>query len=543
MRWVSLVLCLIVAVVGALGPVQSAYAGEGLTATARAFDEAASKTDQARQKKSLENAASAARAAAEALEKGDEQTAKKEKKKALKWATWSIRYCMSPKDVPDEGLLDALKKEGHFGREEVEQYQRLVELVVRGKKKKEESDFPVAQEMALQQLMLALQDMIDTGGFDGWRPEKALRWYLSDAEMCEDVQDIIERILDYMRKNADETGIPDMTQESYKKAKEMVEKLYEMKAAGASKEDISDIADKIRALLEEEGTRVGRMRKQKDLRESDQADSQSEDVATDTPSATTVCFTALDGQTAVNKNFIGEVEKIRFVAADGKDIPAHEAGADVTVNEGSVILDIKKAAGIGTVVVGGAAGVVTLLQDGGGSSKSGQETLTPKDGIIDVRNGTVEETFNIEPGVLESGVDRQEHRVSLEGTSTQVVATRTGQLAVEANDIPQAKDGNYDVRLTTARGRSLSGSYPGWGYNISVPPVTKTDSWVPVKAEVFGLEPDERVTFRFLPEGGQQIKPQKLTMMAAELLGPRTVAKLKADRAGDQAFGVAVEKE
>jgi hypothetical protein len=63
-----------------------------------------------------------------------------------------------------------------------------------------------------------------------------------------------------------------------------------------------------------------------------------------------------------------------------------------------------------------------------------------------------------------------------------------------------------------------------------------------VSAQVFGLGPTDKVTFRFVPAPGQQILPKEVTILAGEAAGPTPIAKLKTEQPGAQALSVVVTK-
>ncbi|MEA3470092.1 MAG: hypothetical protein U9R24_00040, partial [Thermodesulfobacteriota bacterium] len=156
-----------------------------------------------RQKLAIGNALKDLDAAQAALKKGYEKEAEKKKKKALKWVVQAVRECMDPGEAPGK-ISDALKKEGAMTERGQSRFNSLLNALVNGKKKKKASDFPIFEGMALNQIVLALNEVIDWGG-DGFHPSKALKWYLNAAASCEDVQDLINELLDYMHEHADLT--------------------------------------------------------------------------------------------------------------------------------------------------------------------------------------------------------------------------------------------------------------------------------------------------------------------------------------------------
>ncbi len=523
-------------------PVARGAESETLSDIASDLKKQAEKVEDARQSTMLEHAAAELGAAADAADEGDEEEANKHKKKALKWVTWAVKECMDPGDLPGR-IAGALREEGHFEEKELAELDQLFETLVEAKKRKKKSDLPVEQEMAINQLVQAILDFVDTGGHDGWHPEKALKWYLNAAVGCEDVQEMIDRILDYLSEHTDDTGIADISPEARERAGEMVDELYEMKAAGKPLEEIAGKAEEIYDFLRDEVARVGRARKAKIMEEDEEEAETEEQVAADPGPITSVGFTALDGETAVNKEFVGEIETVEFVALDGGTVEPEKVDADVEVHGDSVNVNLGDATRVGGIILTGTGGVVKLLRDGGLNPHPGPEGVEPADGVIDVRNGRAGETFSVEPGCTDLGLAPQAHTVSVGGVEASAVATRAGQVAVVARGLEPTLTGQYPVTVAAPAGRAVSGACPGWGYEVQLPPATRTQAWVPITAVVFGLDPGAQVTFQFLPEPGQEISPELVTMPAAELVAPTPIAELRADKAGPQALRVAVSRE
>jgi hypothetical protein len=494
------------------------------------------------QKLAIRNALSELEAAQAALKKGDEEESKKKKKKALKWVVQAARECMDPGEAPGK-ISDALKEEGAMSEMGQSRFNSLMNALVNGKKKKKASDFPIFEGMALNEIVLALNEVIDGGG-DGFHPGKALKWYLNAAASCEDVQDLINELLDYMRKHADLTGINDMSDEGYKKAKEMVDELYKMKEKGASPDEIIDFAEKIKKFLEEDGAKVGKARIAELIKEGEESEKGEREEMVRPAPVTTVTFTALDGDTNINKDFLGEVETIQFLAVDDTEIDPKEVAPDIAGHNDSFTISVGKAAKIGSIVLVGTTGIIKLMQDGSGGTPSTFKGIEPKDGSIDLRNGRMNETFNVTRGTPDMAYAPQDHAVTINGNPVSVIATRADQVAVSGNNIEVSLKGESQVEIRTPSETILSDTCPAWGYNISLPQAVKINVWVPIMAEVFGLPSTEKVSFHFMPAPGQEIMPTDVTIPAADLLfPPSTVAELKVLTPGPQGLNVVVTRQ
>ncbi|MBN2179141.1 MAG: hypothetical protein JW743_06900 [Deltaproteobacteria bacterium] len=509
-------------------------AGDTLTKTSESLK-------NVNQKLAVSNALSALDAAQAALKKGDENEAKKKKRESLKWLVQAVRECMDPGTAPGK-ISDALKEEGAMSEMGQSRFNTLMNALVNGKKKKKASDFPIFEGMALNQIVLALNEVIDWGG-DGFHPNKALKWYLNAAASCEDVQDLINELLDYMHEHADLTGINDMSDEGYQKAKEMVDELYKMKEKGASPDEIIDFAEKIKKFLEEDGTKVGRARMAELIKKGEEGEAKKEETVQSAP-VTTVTFTALDGDTNINKDYLGEVETIQFLAVDDTEIDPKEVDPDIAGHNDSFTISVGKAAKIGSIVLVGTAGIIKLVQDGSGGASSTFKGIEPKDGSIDLRNGRMNETLNVKRGIPDMAYAPQDHAVTIDGNPVRVIATRADQIAVQGDNISVSLGGESQVEITSPSETILSDKCPTWGYNISLPQAVKINVWIPIMAEVFGLSPTEKVSFHFMPAPGQEIMPTDITIPAADLVfPPSTVAELKVLTPGPQGLDVVVTRE
>ena len=494
----------------------------------------AKKTEDPRQKRCLENAANELGGAAEAVGEENEKDAIKHKKDALRWLTWGAKECADVGSLPGE-IGDSLVAEGGMSRGGADRISDMFDMLKKAKKKKAESELPILQEMAIKELVKGILMVIEHG--TELDTGKSLNWYLEATTFCDDVQELINDLLDHIEgRNSISTAARDQ-------AKKMVDDLYKMKAAGASFEDICAQVEKIKQFMDDEYRRVSRAWLEEAKEEEEKKEEEKKvEVPTRLP-VTSVSFTALDGETTVNKEFLGDIESIKFVAVDGEEVAPKEVEPDASVHNGSFTISVKKAAGIGTIVLTGTKGIVHLLQDGKGSPRTGLTGVEPKDGMIDVRNGHINETVNVASGTVETKLDPQDHLVNVGGQPVSIVASRPGQVAIAGSGIKPAAGGETLVEVVSPSGQAVSGQCPGWGYHVSLPPTIKTNVPMPITAEVFGLGPAERVTFKFLPAPGQRIEPGQVTILAGEAVGPTPIAHLTVEQPGVQKLDIVVTRE
>jgi len=524
----------------------TAYAGE-----AELLDEAAKelaakkeKATEVRQQLTLGHAGTALAAAQEAIKEGNEKDAIKNKKKALRWAIQAVRECAEPGKAPGQ-IGEALVKEGGMSQKALDRFNDLLKALVEAKKSKKDSGDPWAEGMAINQIMLALDELI-TDGHDGWHPDKALKWYLNAAAGCEDVQDMINKLLDYLNNHSDVSGIPDLMDDGYAKAKKMVEELYAKKRAGASFEEINDLVEEIKKFLADEGSRTGRARKKKYAEEAEkeeEAEKTDKQVSPGPPLPTTVVtFTALQGKTTVNQQYLGEIETVKFVAFDGKELDRKEVEPDINDHGDHTTISIGKATKLGSIVLTGTGGILRLFS-GDGSAAATPKGVAPADGLIESRNGALNETLAVPHDASDILRSPQEHVVSFDDQNVSSVAVREGEIAVTGQGITPSVLGASKIQVTSPSGNVYKGSGTAWGYDITMPEITRTNVWVPVMVQVYGLDPQVPVTIKFIPQPGQQIVPETVTIPAAEAMLPMPVSKIMAEQPGPQSLNVTVTAE
>lgn len=110
----------------------------------------------------VKNAAEALQEARDALEKGDAEAAKTKKKEALRWTVQAVRECMEPGEIPAQ-IGEALRDEGAMSANALGRFNDLMKTLVEAKKRKGGSGNPFSEGMAINQIMLALDELI-TGG-------------------------------------------------------------------------------------------------------------------------------------------------------------------------------------------------------------------------------------------------------------------------------------------------------------------------------------------------------------------------------------------
>lgn len=219
-------------------------------------------TTDPRQQMALRNAATEIEAAARAVAQGDEKGAIGHKRKALQWVTWAAEACADPRELAVQ-IGERLVAEGGMTRQDLGKVSDLFDALDAAKKRRGKSGNPFYDGMAIGEIVNAIIRLIGEG-FDGWHPKRAINWYADAAASCEDVQAMIDRLLDYEQKNRDATGVPAMGPAAAAEIRRLLDELYAMKRRGATPGELADMADRIKAVMKEEGRRVARARHEAD---------------------------------------------------------------------------------------------------------------------------------------------------------------------------------------------------------------------------------------------------------------------------------------
>ena len=422
-----------------------------------------------------------------------------------------------------------------------------MDLLLLAKKLRKADDPPMLPGMGLDQLYLALMDLVEHGGWDGWRPEKAFCWYLESAWMCADVQELLDKILEYMAAHTDDTGIPDISSEAMKQLKDMVDRLYKMKEANDD-EGMLELIEEIRQFLKEATRETGAKRRAHMSKELEEEEKRERERGHQT---STVTFTAIDDEVKINREYMCEAETITITAIGGED---HEIALDPTgervrppdgsdyVGHGDHI-SLKLPEGLSPDIVTVSAPGRRLIANACDFGVSlGQDFTNPLiDGLCDLLNGRAHETLRLPDWMRppeEYGPG--DYDVTVEGTPVTPVASCGEELAFSGTDIPQPEGDTCDIEVTSPTGETFTATVPAWGYILDCPEVTTPGAAVPLTVIVFGLPPDTPVTLEFVPSAGQTITPLVVVRPGSELASATVVAELVTMKLGLQSFGMRI---
>jgi hypothetical protein len=257
---------------------------------------------------------------------------------------------------------------------------------------------------------------------------------------------------------------------------------------------------------------------------------------------TAVTFTALGGETVIDRRAIGDVQSVTFVAVDGRRMADKELSARVTTGQNTVRLNASDVAGVARILIGGTAGSVELVGATTPSPSRPVSGLVIQDGTIDVMNGNLHETVQVPNAMTGPAATPDQYRVTINNQPVQPVAVHQGEIAVTGQNVPQPTGGSSAVSVTGPSGATASGQAPSWGYDVQVQPVMHAGQTVPVMLQLFGIGASERVLVEFVPGAGQSINPGQLTLSGAQASAMQPVASLTAQIPGIQKISVRVTR-
>lgn len=541
---------------------------DGVAKARQSIQQKAKVSDRDRQSRYLDSSNAAIDKVLAVLDKEpvDQEAAKKELKGALILLIESARECASLKSEA-LGLAEALKAQGGLSAAGVKRMGLLLDLLGMAKAvKSSTAGAGLEQGMAIREIILALYELLNTGGHDFWRSHKALMWYLNAllgdlgslpaAERAQ-IRQLIAELLDYLMVQGDLSAaqkarimekIDDFDQE-------IRDGLKGSDAVAGLKEVKETIRGEMRRTSEERKRRYREEaereeREEREARESEQRQREQAQASLDQPlmpaspppSTTVVQFTSLAGTTEVNRRAVGSLQGVYFVAADGAPAESSEVEADFSVHEHAFSLDFPATPKILGVVLYGTAGVIEIMQDLRTPAVTG---IGPRDGAIDIRNTVVRETL-ITTGPNGQGLITgpiEDYGITIDGQPTEIIAAQPDQVTIESHGISGNATGQSEIVLTDRGGTVASGVADSWGYNVSAPEVTRQDVWVSITMQVFGVDPQELMRVTLTPTEGQEIEPGSVLLSGSEAQEPVAIAQLRTQKPGPQQFYVDVRRE
>ena len=249
-----------------------------------------------------------------------------------------------------------------------------------------------------------------------------------------------------------------------------------------------------------------------------------------------VGFSSLEGPIVINRDFVGPLESMKLIATDGRELDPEAVGAAVSERNSAYELD----PGDGQparIVIEGKHGVVDLVRAQPVHDGPDPDRVLIADGLLDCMNGQVQETLRLPNRFTELERSPADHRIQIDGADVVPVAMREGEIAIAADDMPlPAAGGTSLVRIVTPSAEELESTVPAWGFALKVPHVTLRRAPVDVSLQVVGLQAHEALRFEFVPEPGQRIDPQSVTVTGDEAATPIIAARLQSSEPGPQAL-------
>ncbi len=167
----------------------------------------------------------------------------------------------------------ALLEMGAFNEHGLEQLQGLLALLAEANRlQASSSGASLEQSMAIRELVIALNSVIDTGWHDFWHSIKALRWYINAAASGVNFDDMISRLLAFV-----DSG--DFSAEAAANIVQMIENLVQgIKDGTISGGSVKESLDRIRDAISDETRRIANDRRERN-RQQAEADDRAETEA------------------------------------------------------------------------------------------------------------------------------------------------------------------------------------------------------------------------------------------------------------------------
>lgn len=251
-------------------------------------------------------------------------------------------------------------------------------------------------------------------------------------------------------------------------------------------------------------------------------------------------FTAIEGRTVLNRDYIGEIQSVSFVALDGSSRPPDAAAAETVEDQGDRIdINLPDASDIARIVVSGIAGTVVIERANSAGAPPG--IIWPLDGMVDIIAGQLNETLLVPADVFDLEAPPSAYVSTVAGSQTDIVAIRSGEVALRSADVNLDPAGTNVVISSPDGQSSVSGEVPAWGYRLSLgQEIVDVNQSVPVYAQAIGLAADEELVLEFLPLPTQTIEPRTVVLTAGQAEVPIPVANLQTEQIGPQMFNAQV---
>ena len=250
-------------------------------------------------------------------------------------------------------------------------------------------------------------------------------------------------------------------------------------------------------------------------------------------------FTGLDGTTVVNTGPVGEVGPVTVTGVDGEPVDSDDV--DIQAENGTIEIAVDPNIQVGTITVQGSEGTIVLEADG--ARPSGPPGITwPKDGAVNIHNGTLNETFAVPSTITEGARPAGDYEVRIGDSPVDVIAIRNGEIAVTGRGIPMQESGETEISIAVKDGPSVSGQIPAWSYLLSAQAVTRLNTWAPIFFQCSGLPAREPIAIRFTPEPWQRIEPPEFSLTCGEASSRIQIGQYQTSREGPQNLPAVIDR-
>ena len=250
-------------------------------------------------------------------------------------------------------------------------------------------------------------------------------------------------------------------------------------------------------------------------------------------------FTSLDGTTVVNTGLIGEVGPVVVTGVDGGLVDSDDV--DIREEDGSVTINVNTETQVGTITIEGQDGTIVLEADG--TRPSGPPGMTwPKDGAVNIQNGTLNETFAVPASITGGEHPAGHYDIKIGDSPVDVIAIRGGEIAVTGRGIQMQESGETGISIAVKDGPRVSGQIPAWSYQLSAQAVTRLNTWAPIFFQCSGLPAREPIAIRFTPEPWQKIEPREVSLTCGEASSRIQIGQYQTSREGPQNLPAVIDR-
>jgi hypothetical protein len=263
------------------------------------------------------------------------------------------------------------------------------------------------------------------------------------------------------------------------------------------------------------------------------------------PQYAEVEFSSMTGEIFVNPKYTGSITNVRRLFNYTPSSSSPGAELEVTSNGWESVTVPAYESGLAGLIVTGEKGTLKISFS---TSQAPMEVekVQPLTGLI-IRFGQLSATL-LTPSTVTSkpggfAIDILDHKEN-KFISGDIIAIKDNQVAAQFEGLPPTvvnSNGTVRISLKESGDKFLNADLKAWGYNVFAPDAD-VEKPSPIKAEVFGLPGEAKLSFNFQSLPGQKITPPTRTLTVGEINSGEPIVTIITSRPGAQPLSVSVEK-